>query len=36
LPEIAFLVVLGWLFGFAIGPLVRAMLRGAIRFAKPS
>jgi hypothetical protein len=35
LPFIAFVVVLGWFFGFAIGPLVRAMLRGAIRLAKP-
>jgi len=36
LPFIAFIVVLGWLFGFAIGQLVRAMLRGAVGFAKPS
>jgi len=35
-PVIAFIVVLAWLFGFAIGPLVRLILRGAIRFAKPS
>lgn len=35
LPFIALVVVLGWFFGFAIGPLVRAMLRGAIRLAKP-
>jgi hypothetical protein len=36
LPFIVFIVVLGWLFGFAIGPLVRAILRGAIRHAKTS
>jgi hypothetical protein len=36
LPVIAFIVVLAWLFGFATGPLVRAILCGAIRFAKPS
>lgn len=36
LPFIALIAVLGWLFGFATGPLVRSIFRGAIRFAKPS
>jgi hypothetical protein len=36
LPVIALMVVLSWLFGFATGPLVRALMGSAIRFAKPS
>lgn len=36
LPLIALVAVLAWVLGFATGPLVRAILRGAMRFARPS
>jgi hypothetical protein len=35
LPIMALLVVLAWLFGFATGPVVRAIFQSAIRFARP-
>jgi len=36
LPVILFIVVSAWLFGFAIGPLVRGILSSAFRFARHS
>jgi hypothetical protein len=35
LPLIACVVLIGWLFGFATAPLIRALLVGVARLAKP-
>jgi hypothetical protein len=36
LPFIALVVVIGWVMGFLLAPLLRALMIGAIRLAKPS